>query len=131
MTRKTLIILCAVGVLVFLVLYEVVSLYNTGWRPFLFLELALLFALLLVFILFRYDRYIVSFFEWMTRPRVKPPDFSCVRCQSVRVIVHERQEEGFVHRRFWCKDCGYEWSNIASGTQGPASQPDVKTEGGG
>jgi hypothetical protein len=114
MTRKTLIIICTVAVVLFLILNEVISLYHTPWRPFLFLELALLFVVLLVFVIFYYDydRYIWSFFEWMTRPRTKPPDSSCVRCQSQKVIVHERLEEGFLHRYFWCKDCGYEWSNI-------------------
>jgi hypothetical protein len=104
--------MCAVAVALFLIVYEFLSLYNTPWRPFLFLELALLVAFLVVVIMFRYDWQIGNFFGWMTRPRTKPPDFSCVRCQSIRVIVHERSEEGFLRRRFWCKDCGYEWSNI-------------------
>lgn len=117
MTRKTLIIICSVAVVVFLILYEVISLYNTGWRPFLFLEMGLFFALILLALIFRYDRHIWSFFEWMTRPRVKPPAFSCVRCQSVRVIIHKRMEANCIRRIFWCKDCGYEWSNIALDTK--------------
>lgn len=78
----------------------------------MFLELALLCAILAVVVIFRYDRFIWSFFEWMTRPRVKPPDFSCVQCQSLRVIVHEHSEGDCIRRMFWCKDCGYEWLNI-------------------
>lgn len=53
-----------------------------------------------------------SFFEWSTRPRIEAPDFSGVRCQSVRVIIHERKEEGFLRRYFWSKDCDYELFNI-------------------
>jgi hypothetical protein len=97
---------------VFFVVYDFICLYNTPWRPFAFLELAVVVAFLLVVFIFRFDWQIGNFFEWMTRPPTKLPDFSCVRCQSVRVIVHERREEGFLHRRFWCKDCGYEWSNV-------------------
>ncbi|HEQ71775.1 MAG TPA: hypothetical protein ENN69_04735 [Spirochaetia bacterium] len=120
MNRRILII-CSIAVIVFLVLYEFISLYNTFWRPFLFLELALFGALFLVFLGFRYDWHIGALLEWMTRPRTKPPEFGCVRCQSQRVICHERTEDGFLHRRFWCKDCGYEWSNIA-----PDSPPETE-----
>jgi hypothetical protein len=124
MSRKTVLTVCLVAVLVFLMVYEVISLYNTWRRPFLFLEIGLFFVVLLVLAIFRYDsdRHIWSFFEWMTRPREKPPAFSCVRCQSVRVIIHERLEQVFLHRHFWCKDCGYEWSNIE-----PKKQTDDKT----
>lgn len=83
----------------------------------MFLEIALFFALLVVFVIFRYDRQIGSFFEWITRPRVKPPDFSCVRCQSLRVIIHERTDDNYLRSYFWCKDCGYEWSNVAVDTK--------------
>ena len=121
MNRRILIILCAIAVAVFIIVYEFLTLYNSVYRPFLFLELAILFAFLVVCFIYRYDWQIGALFEWMTRPRVKPPDFSCVRCQSVRVIIHERTEEGFVHRRFWCKDCGYEWSNIEAIPEEPES----------
>jgi len=122
MTRKTVIILCAVIVALFLIVYEFISLYNTPWRPFLFLEIALLVAFLVVVFMFRYDWHIGAFFGWMTRPQIKPPDFSCVRCQSIRVIIHERSKEGSLHRRFWCKDCGYEWSNIEAMPEDPESE---------
>jgi len=124
MTRKTIIRICVVAVVAFLVLYEVISLYNTGWRPFLFLEIALFSAILIVFAIFHYEwgRYSWAFFEWIARPRVKPPDFSCVRCQSIRIIIHERTEDNHLHRHFWCKDCGYEWSNID-----PNPQTDLKS----
>ena len=55
-------------------------------------------ALLIVIVLYRYGGTIWSFSEWLTRPRIKPPDFSSFRCQSVSVIIHERREEGFPHR---------------------------------
>jgi hypothetical protein len=125
MTRRTVIIMCAIAVGVFLIVYEFLSLYNTPWRPFLFLELTLLCAFLVVVFIFRYDWQIGNFFEWMTRPPTKPPDFSCARCQSIRVITHERSSEGgFVHRRFWCKDCGYEWSHTeAIPDEGDSTEP--------
>jgi hypothetical protein len=121
MILRTVIIICAVAVGISLVVYEFVNLYNTPWRPFAFLELAVVVAFLVVCFLYRFDWHIGNFFEWITRPPTKPPDFSCVRCQSVRVIVHERSEEGFLRRRFWCKDCGYEWSNIERKTEEPDS----------
>jgi hypothetical protein len=62
MNRRTVIIMCAVAVALFLILYEFISLYNTPWRPFLFLELALLVAFLFVCFIFRYDWQIGSFF---------------------------------------------------------------------
>jgi len=112
-TRRT-IIIGAVAVGLFLIVYEFLSLYNTPWRPFLFLELVLLFVAVFIVVVFYYDydRYLWAFFGWIARTRTKPPDFGCVRCKSQRVICHERMEEGFLHRHFWCKDCGYEWSNI-------------------
>jgi prepilin-type N-terminal cleavage/methylation domain-containing protein len=115
MSRRTVIIICCVAFAIFLIVYEFLSLYNTPWRPFLFLEIAILLVAPLILAIFYYhsDRHLWSFFEWLTRPpENKPPAFSCARCQSVRVICHERSDQGFLRRHFWCKDCGYTWSNI-------------------
>jgi hypothetical protein len=123
MTRKTIIRIFLVALLIFLILYGVLSLKSSLFTPLLLVALVLPFTYLIVYIIFWHGGSLVSFFEWMTRPRNKPPVFGCVRCQSQRVIIHERREEGFLHRYFWCKACGYEWSNIE-----PPSQTDGETK---
>jgi hypothetical protein len=119
MSPKRIIIICSIALALFLIVYEFLSLYNTPWRPFLFLEIALLLVVPLILAIFYYhsDRHLWSFLAWLTRPREKLPQFSCARCQSVRVIIHERLDQGFLHRKFWCKDCGYAWSNIEAEQQ--------------
>lgn len=123
MTIKTLIRIFLVAVLIFLILYAILSIRSGLFKQILLVAFILPFTYLIVYIILWHGGSLVSFFEWVTRPRLKPPDFSCVRCQSLRVIIHERLEQGFLHRYFWCKDCGYEWSNIE-----PASQTDGKTK---
>lgn len=117
MTRKTVIKICAAYVAVSLVLYEVLSLYNLLPLPLFILAMIFFFAVFTpaAFFYYEWDRYLWAFFSWIASGlggRVKPPDFSCVRCQSARVITHERTEGNYLYRYFWCKDCGYKWSNI-------------------
>jgi len=95
------------------------SIENRFFKGLLLIGLSLPIAYCMVFFMYRYGGTIWSFFEWITRPHVEPPDFSCVRCQSVRVIIHERREDNCIRRIFWCKDCGYEWSNIELKTEEP------------
>lgn len=112
MTIKNLIKISIAAVLIFLVLLGVLSIRISLFKQLLLVALVLPFTYLCVYLIFWHGEKFLSLFEWMTRPRLKPPAFSCVRCQSLRVIIHERPEQGFLHRYFWCKDCGYEWSNI-------------------
>jgi type IV secretory pathway VirB3-like protein len=112
MTLKNLVKICIAAVLIFLVLFGVLSIRVSLFKQLLLVALVLPFTYLCVYLIFWHGEKFLSLFEWMTRPRLKPPAFSCVRCQSLRVIIHERLERGFLHRYFWCKDCGYEWSNI-------------------
>jgi type IV secretory pathway VirB3-like protein len=120
MTIKTLIKISIAAVLIFLVLYGVLSIRVNLFKHLLLVALILPFTYLVVYLIFWHGEKFLSLFEWMTRPRLKPPAFSCVRCQSLRVIIHERTEDNHLHRHFWCRDCGYEWSNI---------DPNPQTEG--
>ncbi|MCJ7663622.1 MAG: hypothetical protein MUO24_05215 [Desulfobacterales bacterium] len=122
MTLKTLIKISIAAVLIFLILFGVLSIRVSLFKQLLLVALVLPFTYLVVYLIFWHGEKFLAFFEWITRARLKPPAFSCVRCQSLRVIIHERREEGFLHRYFWCKDCGYEWSNID-----PNPQTDVKS----
>lgn len=85
---------------------------GTPFILFFYMDLVLICCLLVLLVLFRYGGVIWDFLDWISTPRRKPPEFGCARCDSQRVIIHERQQEGFLYRYFWCQDCGYHWSNI-------------------
>jgi len=111
MTLRNIIFIVAVELVVFFIYFVVANL--SVFNPVVVLLVWVLCSFLIVYIIYLYSESIFSFLgSMMEPPPVKPPDFGCVRCQSQRVIIHERMEEGFLHRYFWCKDCGYEWSNI-------------------